>query len=43
MKSTRSEAPYLPSNIEYIANNNALEGKEDVSHSHAVLAALKLA
>lgn len=31
MKSTRSEAPYLPSNIEYIANNNALAGKEDVS------------
>jgi ABC-type multidrug transport system permease subunit len=34
MKSTRSEAPYLPSNIEYIANNNALEGKEDVSYLH---------
>jgi len=31
MKSTRSEAPYLPSNIEYIAKNNALAGKEDVS------------
>lgn len=31
MKSTRSEAPYLPCNIQYIANNNALECKEDVS------------
>jgi hypothetical protein len=31
MKSTRSEAPYLPSNIQYIANNNALDSKEDVS------------
>jgi hypothetical protein len=34
MKSTRCEAPYLPSNIDYIANNNALEGREDVSHLH---------
>jgi hypothetical protein len=31
MKSARSEAPYLPSNIQYIANNNALDSKEDVS------------
>ncbi|KIZ06735.1 UreA carboxylase [Monoraphidium neglectum] len=29
-KSARPEAPYLPSNIQYIANNNGLEGKEDV-------------
>ena len=29
-RSARSEAPYLPSNIQYIANNNGLEGKEDV-------------
>lgn len=34
MKSTRSEAPYLPSNVQYIANNNALDGKDDVSHGH---------
>jgi hypothetical protein len=32
MKSTRSEAPYLPSNVQYIANNNALDSKDDVSH-----------
>jgi hypothetical protein len=31
MKSARSEAPYLPSNIQYIANNNGLEDREDVS------------
>jgi hypothetical protein len=31
MKSTRSEAPYLPSNVQYVANNNALASKEDVS------------
>lgn len=30
-KSVRSEAPYLPSNIQYIANNNGLEDREDVS------------
>lgn len=30
MKSARAEAPYLPSNIQYIANNNGLESKEDV-------------
>jgi len=30
MRSARSEAPYLPSNVQYIANNNGLPGKEDV-------------
>lgn len=29
-KSTRSEAPYLPSNIDYIAANNGLASSEDV-------------
>lgn len=29
MKSIRPEAPYLPSNIEYIANNNGLTGGKD--------------
>ncbi len=38
MKSTRSEAPYLPSNIQYIANNNALDSKEDVSYGCATSA-----
>jgi urea carboxylase len=33
MKSARAEAPYLPSNIQYIANNNGLEDREDVSAS----------
>jgi allophanate hydrolase subunit 1 len=33
-KSARPEAPYLPSNIQYIANNNGLEGKEDVRAAH---------
>jgi hypothetical protein len=31
MKSARAEAPYLPSNIQYIANNNGLKDREDVS------------
>lgn len=34
MKSVRSEAPYLPSNIQYIANNNGLENRDDVSVAH---------
>jgi hypothetical protein len=29
-RSTRPEAPYLPSNIEYMANNNGLSSKEEV-------------
>lgn len=33
MKSARSEAPYLPSNIQYMANNNGLDSKDDVSTS----------
>eukprot|EP00878_Enallax_costatus_P006672 GHUV01006994.1.p1 GENE.GHUV01006994.1~~GHUV01006994.1.p1 ORF type:complete len:992 (+),score=332.89 GHUV01006994.1:1132-4107(+) len=33
MKSVRAEAPYLPSNIQYIANNNGLEDRDDVSSS----------
>jgi urea carboxylase len=31
MKSTRAEAPYLPNNVDYIAANNALTSREDVS------------
>ncbi len=31
--SIRSEAPYLPSNIEYIAKNNGLDGGADIVHS----------
>merc|ERR1719493_552258 len=30
MKSIRPEAPYLPSNIEYIAQNNGLSGTDEV-------------
>jgi urea carboxylase len=29
-KSVRAEAPYLPSNVEYVAANNGLASKEDV-------------
>lgn len=30
MKSARDDAPYLPSNIDFAAANNGLEGAEDV-------------
>lgn len=30
MKSVRSEAPYLPSNVDYMAKNNGLDSKEQV-------------
>lgn len=36
MKSVRPEAPYLPNNVQYIANNNGLESKDDVSCTWAV-------
>lgn len=39
-KSVRPEAPYLPSNIQYIANNNGLKDKEDVSGTAHPLAAM---
>ena len=39
MRSARSEAPYLPSNVQYIANNNGLPGKEDVSAAFCSAAA----
>lgn len=29
-RSTRPEAPYLPSNIEYMAKNNGLSSKDEV-------------
>lgn len=30
MKSSRSDAPYLPSNVDFVAANNGLSGAEDV-------------
>lgn len=30
-KSLRPEAPYLPNNVDYVAKNNGLSSKEDVS------------
>lgn len=30
MKSSRDDAPYLPSNVDFVAANNGLSGAEDV-------------
>lgn len=30
MKSSRDDAPYLPSNVDFVAANNGLAGAEDV-------------
>ena len=34
MKSIRPEAPYLPSNVDFVAANNGLKG-EEASHAHS--------